>query len=108
MMKNFGNMMKQAQEMQKKMQDMQAELEQMTVEGQAGGGMVKTVVTGKGLVQSLKIDPSLIDKEEADMLEDLVVAAINDGKAKADQKAADEMGKLTGGMKLPGGMNLPF
>jgi DNA-binding YbaB/EbfC family protein len=107
-MRNLGNLMKQASQMQAKMQEMQARLAEMEIDGAAGGGMVKVVVTGKGDVKRLKIDPALVDPKEVEVLEDLIVAAINDGRSKADARAVDEMQKLTGGLNLPPGLKLPF
>ena len=101
-MKNLGNMMKQAQAMQAKMAEMQAKLEQMTVEGAAGGGMVKVTLTGKGEMRGVAIDPALIDPEEVEVLEDLLVAAHNDAKAKSEAMMAEEMKAVTGGLQLPG------
>lgn len=108
MMKNIGQLMKQAQEMQSKMAQMQEEMKNIFVEGHAGGGLVKVTLNGKGEVQKIKIDPSLLKPEEGDMLEDLVMAAFNDAKSKVEERAAEEMSKITGGLKLPGGMSLPF
>lgn len=105
---NVGDLMKKAQKMQKDMADAQERLGDMIVEGTSGGGMVKTTVTGKGDVKTLKIDPSLVDPNDIEVLEDLIIAAINDGKNKAEAMAAEEMKKITGGLKLPGGMSLPF
>lgn len=107
-MNYIGQLMKQAQQMQAKMEEIQKELENTTVEGTAGGGMVTATVTGKGVVKTLKIDPSLVDKDEVEMLEDLIIAALNDAKSKAEERAAEEMSKLTGGFQLPEGMKLPF
>jgi len=107
-MKNIQNLMKQAQEMQTRMQEMQTKLEGEKVDGTSGGGMVKAVVTGKGIVISVKIDPSLIVPDDKEMLEDLVVAAINDAKVKAQHLMDQQMSQLTGGMGLPAGMKLPF
>lgn len=107
-MKNFGNMMKQAQQMQAKMAEMQARMDQMEVPGASGGGMVQVMVTGKGDLKSIKIDKSLVDPEDVEVLEDLIVAAFNDAKARVEAQMAEEMGKLTGGLKLPPGMKLPF
>ena len=107
-MKNIGQLMKQAQQMQKKMQDAQAKLDEMTVEGTAGGDMVSVTMTCKGNVKKLSIDPSLVDKEEIDMLEDLITAALNDAKTKSDALTEQEMSGVTGGMGLPGGMKMPF
>jgi DNA-binding YbaB/EbfC family protein len=107
-MKNLGNMMKQAQEMQTRMAEMQAELDRVEVTGAAGGGMVKVTLTGKGDLKKLTLDKALVDPEEVEVLEDLIVAAFNDAKAKVESHVAEEMSKLTGGLKLPPGMKLPF
>jgi len=107
-MKNLGNLMKQAQQMQAKMQEMQQRLAEMEVEGASGGGMVKVTATGKGDVKRLKIDKSLVDPNDVEVLEDLIVAAINDARAKADAISVEEMQKLTGGLNLPPGIKLPF
>ncbi|HUL10031.1 MAG TPA: YbaB/EbfC family nucleoid-associated protein [Candidatus Acidoferrum sp.] len=107
-MKNLGQMMKQAQAMQAKMQEMQAALERTEVTGAAGGGMVTVTVSGKGEMRRIKIDPKLVDANEVAMLEDLVVAAVNDARAKAEQQMQAEMAKLTGGLQLPPGFKLPF
>jgi len=107
-MKNLGNLMKQAQQMQSKMADMQAKIGEMEVEGASGGGMVKVTMTGKGETRRLKIDPSLVDKDDVEMLEDLVVAAINDARAKSEALMQSEMAKITAGLPLPPGMKLPF
>ncbi len=108
MMKNIAQLMKQAQQMQKKMAEAQAKLDDMTVEGAAGGGMVNVTMTCKGEVKKLNIDPSLIDKDEVEMLEDLITAALNDAKTKADALTEQEMSSVTGGMGMPGGMKMPF
>lgn len=108
MMKNINQLMKQAQEMQKKMTAAQEELENKEVQGQSGGGLVKVTMNGRGELKSLSIDPSLLDPKEVEVLEDLVVAACNDGKNKATTMMNDEMAKITGGLNLPGGMGLPF
>jgi DNA-binding YbaB/EbfC family protein len=107
-MKNLANMMKQAQEMQARMQEMQDRLGQAEVDGAAGAGMVRVTMTGKGEVRRLKIDPSLLDPAEVEVLEDLVVAALADAKAKSEALVAEEMGKVTGGLNLPAGLKLPF
>ncbi|MGN6670722.1 MAG: YbaB/EbfC family nucleoid-associated protein [Candidatus Nucleicultricaceae bacterium] len=103
-MTNFNQIIKQAQQMQAKMAEVQAKLDQLHVEGTAGGGMVTATMSGKGNLISLKVSPEIVDPKEIEMLEDLIVAAINDGKAKAESKASEEMEKITGGMKLPGGL----
>jgi DNA-binding YbaB/EbfC family protein len=107
-MKNLANMMKQAQEMQARMQEMQDRLGQAEVDGAAGAGMVRVTMTGKGEVRRLKIDPALLDPAEVEVLEDLVVAALADAKAKSEAMVAEEMGKVTGGLNLPAGLKLPF
>lgn len=107
-MKNLGQMLKQAQELQSKMGEMQAKLASLEVEGAAGGGMVVVALNGKGEMRRLKVEPSLLKPDEAEVMEDLVVAAHNDAKARLDAKLAEEMGKLTGGMSLPAGFKLPF
>lgn len=107
-MGNMAELMKKAQQMQTKMKEAQDKLGDIDVEGSAGNGLVKVAMNGKGDVKSVKIDPSLVVADEVDVLEDLVVAAINDGKAKAEAVAAEEMAKVTGGLGLPGGMKLPF
>ncbi len=105
-MKNLGNLMKQAQQMQARMEEMQATLADAEVEGNSGGGLINAVMTGKGELKRLKIDPSLVDKDEVEVLEDLIVAACADAKAKAEAHAAEEMKKVTGGLPLPPGMKL--
>ena len=107
-MKNIGQMLKQAQEMQAKMAEIQAQLADMTVEGVSGAGLVTVTLNGKGEMKGLKVDPSLIKPDEAEILEDLVVAAHADAKAKAEANTAEAMKELTGGLELPPGLNLPF
>src|SRR5258708_31965606 len=107
-MKNLGQLMKQAQQVQTKMAEMQEHLGTLEVEGAAGGGLVRATVTGKGELKHLKIEPSLVDPKEVEVLEDLVVAAVNDARAKVDALTAEEMKKVTGGLALPPGMKLPF
>ena len=101
-------MMKQAKELQEKMQVLQEEVAALEVEGHAGGGLVSVVMTGKSEMKRLRIDPSLIKPEEAEVLEDLIVAAVNDARAKAEAVLAEKMRQMTGGLQLPPGMNLPF
>ncbi len=103
----LGNMMKQIQKMQAKMEEIQAQLEETEVEGTAGGGMVKVVVNGKQDLLSIKIDPEVVDPDEIEMLQDLVVAAVNQARQKAQELQNEQMSGLTGGMNIPG-MNLPF
>ena len=107
-MKNLSGLMKQASQMQARMQEMQSKLEALEIEGQSGGGMVTATLSGKSELKRIKIDPKLLDPAEAEMLEDLIVAAHADAKKKLDAAAADEMGKLTGGLDLPAGLKLPF
>ena len=107
-MKNLGQMLKQAQAMQARMAELQSQLEQVEMTGGAGGGMVSVTVNGKGEARQVKIDPTLVDPEEIEVLEDLIVAAFNDAKAKVEDHVAQEMSKLTGGLNLPAGMKLPF
>jgi DNA-binding YbaB/EbfC family protein len=107
-MKNLGNMMKQAQQMQARMQEVQAQLDLAEMTGAAGGGMVKLVLNGKGDLKKVTIDKALADPAEIEVLEDLILAAFNDAKAKVEAHVSTEMAKVTGGMKLPPGMKLPF
>tara|TARA_B100001778_G_C18133658_1_gene426159 strand:+ start:42 stop:368 length:327 start_codon:yes stop_codon:yes gene_type:complete len=108
MMVNFGNMMKQAQQLQKKMAEAQDKLNDIEVEGLSGGGLVKVTANAKGQVKRISIDESLLKSDEKEILEDLVVAAINDSKEKGEAAAQEEMKSLTGGLPLPPGMKLPF
>ena len=101
-MKGMGNIMKQAQQMQKKMLQMQEELAQRTVEATVGGGMVSVTVNGKHEVLQVKIEPEVVDPDDVEMLEDLIVAGVNEALRKAQEMASEEMGKLTGGLKIPG------
>ena len=105
---DMAGMMKKAQEMQAKMGEMQEELENMTVTGESGAGLVKATSTAKGVITALDIDPSIFHPEEKEVVEDLILAAIKDAQTKAQEKAAEEMGKLTEGLGLPPGMKLPF
>ena len=107
-MKDLMKMMKQAQELQGKMQRMQDELAALEVEGQSGAGMVKVTLNGKGEMRGLKIEPGLVKPGEHEMIEDLIIAAFSDAKAKVEAHVAEEMQKLTGGLNLPAGLKLPF
>jgi DNA-binding YbaB/EbfC family protein len=100
----MGNLLKQAQQLQTKMAKLQEELEEKTVEASSGGGMVTVVVNGRQEILSINIEPEVIDPDDREMLQDLIMAAINDGLAKAKQMVSEEMGKLTGGLNLP---NIP-
>lgn len=105
---NLAKMMKQAQQLQAKMAEVQEQLAQAEIEGSSGGGMVKAVMSGKHELRRLTIDPSLVHAEDVGMLEDLIVAAVNDARGKVEEHVKEEMGKLTGGLGLPPGLNLPF
>lgn len=99
---NMNNMMKQMKKMQQQMQKAQEELKEKTVEGSAGGGMVTVLANGHKQVLEITIKEEVVDPEDVEMLQDLVLAAINDALTKADELAAKDMGKFTGGMNLPG------
>ena len=101
-------MMKKAQAVQAKLQEAQEELGRLEVDGQAGGGMVSLTLTAKGELKGVRIDTSLLTPGDKEMLEDLIIAAFADGKAKADRAAAEKMQALTEGLPLPPGMKLPF
>ncbi|MDZ5452767.1 YbaB/EbfC family nucleoid-associated protein [Labrys sp. ZIDIC5] len=107
-MKDVMGMMKQVQAMQAKMQTLQAELEQTEVEGVAGGGLVKVRLTAKGEMKGVDIDASLLKAEEKEIVEDLVLAAHNDARGRADRLTQEKMGSITAGLPLPPGMKLPF
>jgi hypothetical protein len=107
-MKNLGQMLKQAQEMQGSMNEMQERLAAAEVSGAAGAGLVQVTISGKGEAKRVKIDKSLLLPDEVEVLEDLVMAAFNDAKARLDAHVAEEMQKLTGGLNLPPGLKLPF
>ena len=107
-MKDLGKLFKQAQEMQSRMTDMQSQLAALEVAGQSGGGMVRVTLDGKGNMKSVAIDPSLLNGGEAELLQDLLVAAHNDAKGRVEEKMQEEMQKLTGGMSLPPGFKMPF
>ena len=98
----IGNIMKQAQQMQLRMAEMQEELGNKQVEASAGGGMVTAVVSGKQQLLELRIDPTAVDPEDVEMLQDLVTAAVNEAIKQSQQMASEEMSKLTGGMNIPG------
>jgi DNA-binding YbaB/EbfC family protein len=107
-MKNLAGLMKQAQQMQSKMQEMQSKLEAIEMTGESGAGLVSVTLNGKSDLRGIKIDPKVIDPNDAEMLADLIVAAHREAKAKIEAAAAAEMQKVTGGMELPAGMKLPF
>ena len=99
---DIGNLMKKAQQLQEKMAKMQEELSEKTVEASAGGGMVTVVANGKQEIVSIKIDPEVVDSDDVEMLEDLVLASINEALDQAKEMAGAEMNKITGGVKIPG------
>jgi len=99
---NMNNMMKQMQKMQKKMEELQTQIDATEIEATAGGGAVKVVVNGKKEVLDIKIDPSVVDPEDVEMLQDLVIAAVNEAIRKAEEFSSEEMKKITGGMNIPG------
>ncbi|WP_025322029.1 YbaB/EbfC family nucleoid-associated protein [Deferrisoma camini] len=103
MAKGLGNLMRQAQEMQRRMAKVQEEVAQRTVEAAAGGGMVRCVVNGKQEVVSLTIEPEVVDPDDVEMLQDLVLAAVNEAIKRSQEMVAEEMGKVAGGL----GLNLP-
>ena len=99
---NMNNLMKQAQKMQRQMETQQAELESKEFTAAAGGGVVEVTISGKKEVTKVKIDPEAVDPEDVEMLEDLIVAALQEVQDKVSNASQDAMGKLTGGMKIPG------
>lgn len=103
-MKNMGKMMKQAQQLQNKMEKLQEEMADKTVEASAGGGMVKAVANGRQQVVSISIEKEVVDPDDVEMLQDLIVAAVNDALSRSQQMVTEEMNKLTGGMNIPGMM----
>ena len=105
---DMAGMMKKAQEMQGKMAELQEEMHSIMVTGESGAGLVKATCSAKGELKGLDIDPSIFNGDDKEVVEDLILAAIKDAQAKANEKAQEEMGKLTEGMGLPEGMKLPF
>ena len=101
-MKGMGNMMKQAQQLQSKMMKLQEELADKTVESSSGGGMVKVTANGRQQILSIQVEKEVVDPDDVEMLQDLVLAAVNDALAKAQEMVSSEMGKLTGGLNIPG------
>lgn len=101
-------MMKKAKELQEKMEQLQNDIAAMEVEGSSGAGLVTVVMTGKNEMRRVSIDPSLLKPEEGEILEDLIVAAVNDARARAEAALQDKMQEMTGGLGLPPGMKLPF
>ncbi|MDJ0895118.1 MAG: YbaB/EbfC family nucleoid-associated protein [Alphaproteobacteria bacterium] len=107
-MMNLGNMMKAAQKMQTKMAELQEQLADLEITGQSAGGMVTAMVNGKNELRRLKIDPSLIDRDDAEVLEDLIVAAVNDARLKVEQEVQSKTAEVMGDLGLPPGFKLPF
>ena len=98
----MGNLMKQAQQMQQKMLKLQEEVAKRTLDASVGGGMVTVTVNGKSEVLRIKIEPQVVDPDDVEMLEDLIVAGVNEALRKAQEMVSEEMSKLTGGLKIPG------
>jgi nucleoid-associated protein EbfC len=107
-MRDLMGLMKQAQAMQAKLQEAQAELDHVEVEGQAGGGMVRVTLTAKGAMKAVTIDPSLLNAQEKEIVEDLIVAAHADARVKAERVLEEKMKEMTAGLPLPPGLKLPF
>ena len=107
-MKNFGQMMQKVQEMQEKMQNMQEQMEDLEIEGSSGAGSIVVVLSGKGNMRRITIDPEIVNSQDVEILEDLIVAAVNDAKAKVESKASEKMQEMTGGLPLPPDFKLPF
>ena len=107
-MTNISQIMKQAKAMQEKMAEAQKKVEETEVEGSSGGGVVKVIMDGKYNLKKINIDPNLVDKDEVEVLEDLVVAAINDASKKVAENMNNQLGSISSGLGLPPGMKLPF
>ena len=107
-MKGFGDLMKQAREMQERIARTQSELEAMEITGSSGAGLVEITITGRGETRNVRIDPSLMTAEERETLEDLLVAAANDARARMERAVAEKMRDVTGGLQLPPGMDFKF
>ncbi|MEE9271863.1 MAG: YbaB/EbfC family nucleoid-associated protein [Robiginitomaculum sp.] len=107
-MKDIMSLMKQAKEMQANMEVAKAQVADLVAEGQSGGGMVRLTLSGEGHMKKLSIDPALVDKDEIEILEDLIIAAFHDAKVKIDQKQAETMKNAMGDIQLPPGMDMPF
>ena len=107
-MNNMSQIMKQAKAMQEKMAEMQKKIEETEIEGSSGGGAVKIVMNGKHEVKNLFLDPSIVNSDEKEVLEDLIIAALNDVNNKIAENTNDQLGSISGGMGLPPGFKLPF
>ena len=101
---NMNNLMKQAQKMQKQMEEMQSQLEEKTLEISSGGGAVKVIISGKKEIKEMTLSKDIVDPDDIEMLQDLVMTAVNEAIRQADEMVSGEMGKITGGMGLPGGL----
>jgi DNA-binding YbaB/EbfC family protein len=106
--KNIGQLMKQAQQMQARMAEMQAKLAEIEMSGQSGGGLITAILNGKGELRKITIDKTVVDPDDVEILEDLIIAAVADAKAKVETHIAAETQKMMGGLPLPPGMKLPF
>ena len=107
-MNDFSQIMKQAKVMQEKMAEAQKKIEETEIEGSSGGGAVTVVMNGKHTVKKIKIDPNLVSKDEVEVLEDLIIAAVNDANKKIAENMTSQIGSISEGMGLPPGMKLPF
>ena len=107
-MKDVMGMMKQVQQMQAKMEALQAQLEKTEVDGSAGGGLVTARLTAKGVVKAIAIDASLLKPDEKEIVEDLLMAALNDARTRGEKLVQEKMGAITAGLPIPPGMKLPF
>lgn len=107
-MKNIGQMLKAAQQMQTRMAEVTASLDALEVTGRSGAGMVEITLSGKGDIRAIKLDPTILKPEDTEMVQDLIVAAFMDAKARVDANAKEKMAEVTGGLQLPEGMGLPF
>ena len=107
-MNNMSQIMKQAKAMQEKMAEMQKKIEETEIEGSSGGGAVKIVMNGKHEVKNLFLDPSIVNSDEKEVLEDLIIAALNDANKKIAENTNDQLGSISGGMGLPPGLKFPF
>lgn len=107
-MKNLAGLMKQASQMQAKMEELQTRLDALMIEGEAGAGLVKVTLNGKGDMKKLVIDPKLLTPTDAEMVQDLIMAAFSQARSKVEAASTEEMRRLTGGIDLPAGFKLPF
>ena len=107
-MTNISQIMKQAKEMQEKMAEMQKKIEETEIEGVSGGGAVRVIINGKHTVKKITIDKNIVDRDEVEVLEDLILAAINDATNKISENMSNQMNSISGGLGLPPGMKLPF